>query len=55
MRAVLSEIPWCLRNSQTSDRLGVVISCVEDDVSLARISDREDEGFSATDRVHEQA
>ncbi len=42
---------WSLRDCQTSDRTGTVVSCTKDAISFPDVSGKVDEGLSATDKV----
>ena len=45
MRAALPETSWILRDCQTSDRLGAIVSCAEVTISLLDVSGKVDEGL----------
>ena len=51
MRAALPETSWSLRDCETSDRLGAVVSCAEVAISLPDVSGKVNGGLSATDKV----
>ena len=51
MRAALPETSWSLRDCQTSDRTGTVVSCAEVAILFPDVSGKVDDGLSATDKV----